>query len=120
MSDDLTPLTDEGTGNLYNPFYSEYIPSTTRPINEASGITGVYGEHYDLVPDGSSGNDFPGFSNGDTDAYKFWTALEAASSDTLVSNGCLQDDSSVGRTARVQQAEPGAVSTQQPGLLLDA
>ena len=82
-------LTSTGTGNLYNPFYSTYIPSTSRPINEASGITGVYNEHHYVV-DGSSGNDFPGFSNGDTDAYKYWTALEAASNDTGAATKCLR------------------------------
>jgi hypothetical protein len=55
-------------GNLYNPYYSEYIPSTARPINEASGITGVAG-----------GGDFPGIgSNG---VYTFWTALDSTSAD---------------------------------------
>ncbi len=39
---------EEG-GNLYNPYYGEYIPSTDRPVNEASGIDGP-----------SPGGDFPG------------------------------------------------------------
>jgi len=96
-----------GTGNLYNPFYSEYIPSTTRPINEGSGVTGVYGEHFDYVPDGSSGNDFPGFANGDTDPYTFWTALEAGTTDgPAVSNGCMEDDPSLGQSEEFRHQAP--------------
>jgi len=106
----LTPLTTTGTGNLYNPFYSEYIPSTTRPINEGSGITGVYNEHFDYVADGSSGNDFPGFANGDTDAYPFWEALEASTTDTLASNGCLQNDASVGANQEFSGQNPAPIT----------
>jgi hypothetical protein len=77
------------SANLYNPYYQEYIPSTLRPIAEASGITGVYGGGGSAT----SGDDFPGFSNGDTDPYEFWKALDASTVDSKVSNGCLQYDS---------------------------
>jgi len=80
---------DKLTGNLYNPYYQEYIPSTLRPIAEASGITGVYGGGGSAT----SGDDFPGFSNGDTDPYEFWKALDATTVDSAVPNGCLQYDS---------------------------
>jgi hypothetical protein len=85
-------LTSTGTANLYNPYYQEYIPSTQRPINEASGITGVYNGGGAA----SSGDDFPGFSDGHTSPYTFWTALDASSTDTTpVSNGCLEFDSTI-------------------------
>jgi hypothetical protein len=80
-------LTTTGSANLYNPFYQEYIPSTLRPISEASGVTGVY-EHGQTA---GSGDDFPGFSNGDTDAYTFWKALDPVSTKAK-SNGCLEYD----------------------------
>jgi len=51
-------------GNLYNPYYGEYIPSTDRPVNEASGITGP-----------SPGGDFPGFLNKHPEPYTFWTSV---------------------------------------------
>jgi hypothetical protein len=91
---------DGVSANLYNPYYQEYIPSTLRHIEQASGITGVY-EHGQTA---GSGDDFPGFSNGDTDAYEFWKALDASSVDATqtitdednytepVSNGCLELD----------------------------
>jgi hypothetical protein len=79
---------DAKTGNLYNPYYQEYIPSTLRPIAEASGVTGVYEGGFAA----SSGDDFPGFSTGDTDAYTFWKALEVSTDDTYGSNGCLEYD----------------------------
>ena len=85
-------LTSTGTANLYNPFYQEYIPSTQRPITEASGITGVYNGGGAA----SSGDDFPGFSDGHTSPYTFWTALDGSTTDkTPVSNGCLEFDSNV-------------------------
>ena len=71
--------------NLYNPYYSEYIPSTTRPINEASGVDGVYDGGYP----NSSGNDFPGFSNGYTSPYKFWDALDVSTTDKGGPTACL-------------------------------
>ncbi|MGA3363084.1 MAG: hypothetical protein ABSD82_13770 [Solirubrobacteraceae bacterium] len=87
-----TALTSTGTANLYNPYYQEYIPSTERPISEASGITGVY----DGGNAASSGDDFPGFSDGYTDPYTFWTALKGSTTDSKpVSNGCLEFDSNV-------------------------
>ncbi len=79
-------LTTTGQGNLYNPYYSEFIPSTTRPISEASGVTGVYD-----APGfpGTSGDDFPGFSLGYTSPYTFWTALDASTVDTGGATKCL-------------------------------
>jgi len=89
---DKTALTSTGTANLYNPYYQEYIPSTERPISEASGVTGVY----DGGNAASSGDDFPGFSDGYTDPYTFWTALKGSTTDSKpVSNGCLEFDSNV-------------------------
>ena len=56
-------------GNLYNPYYYEYIPSTDRGYNESSGITGI------------AGDDFPGFDliSNRSEPYKFWTALDPSS-----------------------------------------
>jgi len=79
---------DHKTANLYNPFYQEYIPSTLRPIQEASGVTGVYEGGFPA----SSGGDFPGFATGNTDAYTFWKALEVSTDDTAGSNKCLEYD----------------------------
>jgi hypothetical protein len=91
-------LTSTGTANLYNPYYQEYIPSTQRPISEASGITGVYNGGGAA----SSGDDFVGFSDGHTSPYTFWTALDGSTTDkTPVSNGCLEYDSTIdGGTTR--------------------
>lgn len=79
-------LTTTGQGNLYNPYYQEYIPSTQRPISEASGVDGVYDYGYP----GSSGGDFPGFSLGWTTPYTFWTALDNTTQDTLANTLCLR------------------------------
>ena len=57
---------EEG-GNLYNPYYGEYIPATDRPVNEASGITGS-----------SPGGDFPGFLNKHPEPYTFWTSVHSS------------------------------------------
>ena len=85
-------LTSTGTANLYNPYYQEYIPSTQRPISEASGITGVYNGGGAA----SSGDDFVGFSDGHTSPYTFWTALDGSTTDSKpVSNGCLEYDSTI-------------------------
>ena len=81
-------LTSTGQGNLYNPYYQEFIPSTTRPINEASGVDGVYDGGFP----GSSGDDFPGFSNGNTDAYTFWQELSNTTTDSLLPTNCLRRD----------------------------
>jgi hypothetical protein len=91
-------LTSTGTANLYNPYYQEYIPSTQRPISEASGITGVYNGGGAA----SSGDDFVGFSDGHTSPYTFWTALDGSTTDKApVSNGCLEYDSTIdGGTTR--------------------
>jgi len=85
-------LTTTGAGNLYNPFYQEYIPSTQRPINEASGVDGVY----DGGSAGSSGDDFPGFSDGRTAPYTFWTALDNTTSDNGNPTLCLRRDEQAG------------------------
>jgi hypothetical protein len=77
-----------GQGNLYNPFYQAYIPSTDRPISQASGVDGVY----DNGSAGSSGADFPGFSNGDTDPYTFWKALDNTTTDAVQATDCLRRD----------------------------
>ena len=65
------------TANLYNPYYQEYIPSTQRPINEASGVTGVF----DGGGSATSGDDFPGFDNNRLNPYTFWYALDAANTE---------------------------------------
>ncbi|HEY7967847.1 MAG TPA: hypothetical protein VID68_12545 [Solirubrobacteraceae bacterium] len=83
---DPQPLTTSGLGNLYNPFYQEYIPSTLRGISEASGITGAY----EGGRTAGSGDTFPGFSQGWTDPYTFWKALNVSTTDTAGSNGCLR------------------------------
>jgi len=86
-----TALTSTGTANLYNPFYESYIPSTLRPIQEASGVTGVY----QGGGAGTSGTDFPGFSLGWTDPYVYWKAFNAATTDSAPSatgNGCYRAD----------------------------
>lgn len=77
-----------GEGNLYNPFYQSYIPSTTRNFNESSGVDGVY----DYGFPGSSGDDFPGFSNGYTSPYTYWKALDNTSADAVNSTDCLRRD----------------------------
>jgi hypothetical protein len=75
------------TANLYNPYYQEYIPSTQRPINEASGVTGVF----DGGGSATSGDDFPGFDNKNTTPYTFWYALDAANTEnTKALNLCAQ------------------------------
>jgi len=81
---------DGKTANLYNPFYESYIPSTLRPIQEASGVTGVWEAG---IP-GGSGTDFPGFSNGflTGDPYTYWTALDANEQTTTGTNTCFRSD----------------------------
>jgi len=81
---------DGKTANLYNPFYDSYIPSTLRPIQEASGVTGVWEAG---IP-GGSGTDFPGFSNGffTGDPYTYWTALDANEQATTGTNTCFRSD----------------------------
>jgi hypothetical protein len=64
---------DSSAHNLYAPFYKQWIPATSAPINEASGVDGP-----------ASGNDFAGFLvNG---LYDNWdiahTLASAVSSDT--------------------------------------
>jgi len=87
-------LTTKGAANLYNPYYQEFIPSTLRPISEASGIDGVYDGGFP----GSSGDDFPGFSNGHTDAYTFWQELANTTTDTLGDTNCLRRDDGDGQS----------------------
>ncbi|HEY3758558.1 MAG TPA: hypothetical protein VGL37_02265 [Solirubrobacteraceae bacterium] len=70
----------EEEGNLYNPYYGEYIPSTDRPVNEASGITGS-----------SPGGDFPGFLNKHPEPYTFWTSvLSSEPREAGQPTGCLR------------------------------
>ena len=77
-SHDFTGNAEEG-GNLYNPYYGAYIPSTDRPVNEASGVTGP-----------SPGGDFPGFLNTHPDPYTFWTSVLSANYRSSESTGCLR------------------------------
>jgi hypothetical protein len=81
---------DNKTANLYNPYYQAYIPSTLRPIAEASGVTGVW----EGGISGGSGTDFPGFSNGlFTGApYPYWEALDAKEQTTTGTNTCFRSD----------------------------
>jgi hypothetical protein len=65
-------------GNLYNPYYYEYIPSTSRDYYESSGVTGI------------AGDDFPGFDLINSQPYKFWTALDPKSNNTDTSTICLR------------------------------
>jgi hypothetical protein len=70
----------EEAGNLYNPYYGEYIPSTDRPVNEASGIAGS-----------SPGGDFPGFLNKHPEPYTFWTSvLSSEPREAGHPTGCLR------------------------------
>jgi hypothetical protein len=69
----------EAEGNLYNPYYGEYIPSTDRPVNEASGIDGP-----------SPGGDFPGFLNKHPEPYTFWTSVRSTEPRYSSSTGCLR------------------------------
>jgi len=67
-------------GNLYNPYYGAYIPSTDRPVSEASGISGP-----------SPGGDFPGFLNEHPSPYTFWNSVHSANNDRFsFSTGCLR------------------------------
>ncbi len=77
-SHDFTGNAEEG-GNLYNPYYGAYIPSTDRPVNEASGVTGP-----------SPGGDFPGFLNEHPNPYTFWTSVLSANDRSSESTGCLR------------------------------
>jgi hypothetical protein len=57
--------------NLYNPYYSTYLPATDRPgFNEDSGIAGPV-----------HGNDFPGFLNAHPDPYHFWEFVPSYTSE---------------------------------------
>jgi hypothetical protein len=70
----------EAEGNLYNPYYGEYIPSTDRPVNEASGIDGS-----------SPGGDFPGFINKHPEPYTFWNSvLSGEPREAAHPTGCLR------------------------------
>ncbi|HEX4114518.1 MAG TPA: hypothetical protein VHY18_01430 [Solirubrobacteraceae bacterium] len=69
----------EVEGNLYNPYYGEYIPSTDRPVAEASGVTGP-----------SPGGNFPGFLNAHPSPYTFWTSVHSANDRSSSSTGCLR------------------------------
>jgi hypothetical protein len=69
----------EEEGNLYNPYYGEYIPSTDRPVNEASGIDGP-----------SPGGDFPGFLNNHPEPYTFWQSVHSSEPRESHATGCLR------------------------------
>jgi hypothetical protein len=69
----------EEEGNLYNPYYGEYLPSTDRPINEASGIDGP-----------SPGGDFPGFLNKHHEPYTFWQSVLSGEPRESHPTGCLR------------------------------
>jgi hypothetical protein len=77
-SHDFTGNAEE-EGNLYNPYYGEYIPSTDRPVTEASGITGP-----------SPGGNFPGFLNAHPSPYTFWTSVHSANDRSSSPTGCLR------------------------------
>jgi hypothetical protein len=77
-SHDFTGNAEE-EGNLYNPYYGEYIPATDRPVNEASGITGP-----------SPGGDFPGFLNEHPNPYTFWNSVRTTNYRSSSSTGCLR------------------------------
>ncbi len=67
-------------GNLYNPYYGSYIPSTDRGVPEASGIDGP-----------STGGDFPAFLNKHPEPYTFWTSvLSREPRPEPTSTGCLR------------------------------
>jgi hypothetical protein len=66
-------------GNLYNPYYGEYIPSTDRPVPEASGVDGP-----------SPGGDFPAFLNKHPEPYTFWTSVASNEDRSAESTGCLR------------------------------
>ncbi len=69
----------EAEGNLYNPYYGEYIPATDRPVSEASGITGS-----------SPGGDFPGFLNEHPNPYTFWNSVLTTNYRSSSPTGCLR------------------------------
>jgi hypothetical protein len=69
----------EAEGNLYNPYYGEYIPATDRPVNEASGVTGP-----------SPGGDFPGFLNEHPNPYTFWNSVLTTNDRSSSPTGCLR------------------------------
>jgi hypothetical protein len=77
-SHDFTGNAEE-EGNLYNPYYGEYIPATDRPVNEASGITGP-----------SPGGDFPGFLNEHPTPYTFWNSVLTTNYRSSSATGCLR------------------------------
>jgi hypothetical protein len=106
-------LTSTGLANLYNPYYQEYIPSTLRPITESSGVTGVYRGGAPAT----SGDDFPGFTNGDTDPYTFWKAEDASTGDkTSVENGCLEDDPTIAGSQGTDFSEQNPAQITDGGL----
>src|ERR1700722_11924673 len=69
----------EEAGNLYNPYYGEYIPATDRGLPQSSGVTGP-----------SPGGDFPGFLNNHPEPYTFWTSVKNANERYSHSTGCLR------------------------------
>jgi len=65
--------------NLYNPYYSAFIPATDRGTPQSSGITGP-----------SPGGDFPGFLNEHPEPYEFWTSVLSSNERWSHSTGCLR------------------------------
>jgi len=70
--------------NLYNPYYGAWIPATSRPVSEASGVDGVEG-----IFGGKRGGDFTGFLNNPYEPYRFWTNVETTSSSVSRETDCL-------------------------------
>jgi len=66
------------SGNLYNPYYGEYLPATARPEPQASGVDGP-----------SHGGDFPGFLN-EEQPYTFWTSVHSQEDRSAESTGCTR------------------------------
>ena len=74
--------------NLYNPYYSEWIPSVNRWVAgnyEASGVDGVEGSHdYNM-----GSGDFTGFLNYPYEPYEFWSNVQTTSSNVGTATNCL-------------------------------
>jgi hypothetical protein len=65
--------------NLYNPYYSAYIPATDRGEPQSSGVTGS-----------SPGGDFPGFLNAHPEPYVFWNSVLSTNDRFSHPTGCLR------------------------------
>ncbi len=82
--------------NLYNPFYSAYIPATRRGETEASGVGGI------------GGDDFPGLNTG-SNPYQYWTALNPSTTDVQRPTACL--DHTSGTVSSVNASGPDYYQT---------